>query len=156
MSIWSRTLEMAEKTPPERNRYVDFLRAVSILMVVTGHWLVAAPWYQDGTLFAGDLLELRPRTQWMTWLFQVMPIFFIAQRVTDLRPGLYVLVRHPSHAQSLRESMKSSYLWKEPENLPTGVSLYLLDPADTTSDARMVSCHQVGGISRKLTQLFLV
>ena len=77
MSIWARTLEMAEATPPERNRYVDFLRAVSILMVVTGHWLVATVWYHDGTLTPGDLLELRPRTQWMTWIFQVMPIFFI-------------------------------------------------------------------------------
>jgi len=77
MSIWARTLEMAEATPPERNRYVDFLRAVSILMVITGHWLVAAPWFQDGAFIAGDLLELRPKTQWLTWLFQVMPIFFI-------------------------------------------------------------------------------
>jgi len=76
-SIWVRAVEMAAATPPERNRYVDFLRAVSILMVVTGHWLVAAAWYQDGTLIPGDLLELRPRTQWLTWLFQVMPIFFI-------------------------------------------------------------------------------
>ena len=77
MSIWTRAIEMAGATPPERNRYVDFLRAVSILMVVTGHWLVASAWYQDGTLIPGDLLELRPRTQWLTWLFQVMPIFFI-------------------------------------------------------------------------------
>jgi surface polysaccharide O-acyltransferase-like enzyme len=77
MSIWSQARELAEKTPEERNRYVDFLRAVSILMVVTGHWLVATVWYHDGTFVAGDLLELRPNTQWMTWLFQVMPIFFI-------------------------------------------------------------------------------
>ncbi len=77
MSIWSQAKELAEKTPPERNRYVDFLRAVSILMVVTGHWLVATVWYHDGTFVPGDLLELRPNTQWMTWIFQVMPIFFI-------------------------------------------------------------------------------
>jgi surface polysaccharide O-acyltransferase-like enzyme len=77
MSIWSQARELAEKTPEERNRYVDFLRAISILMVVTGHWLVATVWYHDGTFVAGDLLELRPNTQWMTWLFQVMPIFFI-------------------------------------------------------------------------------
>jgi surface polysaccharide O-acyltransferase-like enzyme len=77
MSIWSQARELAEKTPEERNRYVDFLRAVSILMVVTGHWLVATVWYHDGTFVPGDLLELRPNTQWMTWLFQVMPIFFI-------------------------------------------------------------------------------
>ncbi len=28
-------------------------------------------------LTPGDVLELQPRTQWLTWLFQVMPIFFI-------------------------------------------------------------------------------
>lgn len=77
MSVWSQAIELAERTPEERNRYVDFLRAVSILMVVTGHWLVAAAYYQDGSFVPGDLLELRPRTQWLTWLFQVMPIFFI-------------------------------------------------------------------------------
>ena len=77
MRIWSQARELAEKTPQERNRYVDFLRAVSILMVVTGHWLVATVWYHDGTFVPGDLLELRPNTQWMTWIFQVMPIFFI-------------------------------------------------------------------------------
>lgn len=77
MSVWSQVKEMAEKTPVERNRYVDFLRAVSILMVVSGHWLIVALYYNDGTLTPGDLLELKPNTQWMTWLFQVMPIFFI-------------------------------------------------------------------------------
>jgi len=77
MSIWSQAVEMAAKTPEERNRYVDFLRAVSILMVVTGHWLIVALYYKDGALIPGDLLELRPKTQWLTWVFQVMPIFFI-------------------------------------------------------------------------------
>ena len=77
MSIWSQALDMAAKTPEERNRYVDFLRAVSILMVVTGHWLIVALYYKDGAFIPGDLLELRPNTQWLTWVFQVMPIFFI-------------------------------------------------------------------------------
>ncbi|MGI9236804.1 MAG: acyltransferase family protein [Woeseiaceae bacterium] len=77
MGIWSQAIAMAEKTPDERNRYVDFLRAVSILMVVTGHWLIVALHYKDGMLIPGDLLEMRPRTQWLTWVFQVMPIFFI-------------------------------------------------------------------------------
>ena len=77
MSIWSHAEQLAAKTPAERNRYVDFLRAVSILMVVTGHWLIVALYYQDGKFIPGDLLEMRPNTQWLTWLFQVMPIFFI-------------------------------------------------------------------------------
>jgi hypothetical protein len=32
---------------------------------------------QDGSFVPGDLLEMRPKTQWLTWVFQVMPIFFI-------------------------------------------------------------------------------
>ncbi len=67
---------MAEQTPAERNRYVDFLRAVSILAVIVGHWLIATAWYVDGELITGHLLKQRPETQWLTWLFQVMPVFF--------------------------------------------------------------------------------
>ena len=77
MSVWSQAKELAAVTPEERNRYVDFLRAASILVVVTGHWLVATAYFHDGTLTPGDVLELQPGTQWLTWLFQVMPIFFI-------------------------------------------------------------------------------
>ncbi|MCC6925400.1 acyltransferase [Novosphingobium sp.] len=74
--MWSKAAEMAGKAPPERNRYVDFLRAMSILAVVVGHWLVAAPYMQDGAVQGGHLLGIVPWTQWLTWLFQVMPVFF--------------------------------------------------------------------------------
>jgi hypothetical protein len=77
MGIWAQAVAMAEKTPEKRNRYVDFLRAVSILVVITGHWLIA-PFYVDaGAPAIADVLVIQPRTQWLTWLFQVMPIFFI-------------------------------------------------------------------------------
>jgi peptidoglycan/LPS O-acetylase OafA/YrhL len=77
MGIWSQASGLAAQTPAERNRYVDFLRAVSILVVVIGHWLIATAHYVDGTLTPGHLLKSQPGTQWLTWLFQVMPIFFI-------------------------------------------------------------------------------
>ncbi len=77
MGIWSTAAAMAAQTPPARNRYVDFLRAVSILFVVVGHWLIATVFYADGTLTHGHLLKTHPETHWLTWLFQVMPIFFI-------------------------------------------------------------------------------
>lgn len=77
MGIWSQARSLAEKTPDERNKYVDFLRAVSILFVITGHWLIATAYVQNGTLTYGDLLDIQPTTRWLTWLFQVMPIFFI-------------------------------------------------------------------------------
>lgn len=75
-SFWRRTREVALQAPPERNRYVDFLRALSIGAVVVGHWLVTAPWYTSGGLLIQDLLAVRPWTQWLTLLFQVMPVFF--------------------------------------------------------------------------------
>jgi len=75
--MWSTAKSLAAQTPENRNRYVDFLRAVSILMVITGHWLVATVYYANGTFEGGKLIEVQPSTQWLTWVFQVMPIFFI-------------------------------------------------------------------------------
>lgn len=69
---------MAQQAPPERNRYVDFLRALSIMAVVVGHWLVAAPHLDSsGAVVGGHLLGILPWTQWLTWGFQVMPLFFL-------------------------------------------------------------------------------
>ena len=76
MSIWSQASNMAAQTPADRNRYVDFLRAVSILFVVVGHWIIATAYF-DGEMAIGHLLKSHPNTQWLTWVFQVMPIFFI-------------------------------------------------------------------------------
>ncbi len=77
MQIWSQASQMAAKTPDERNRYVDFLRSASILVVIIGHWLIATAWVVNGEMDAGHLLADRPQLHWLTWLFQVMPIFFI-------------------------------------------------------------------------------
>jgi peptidoglycan/LPS O-acetylase OafA/YrhL len=77
VSAWSRALEAAAQTPPSRNRYVDLLRAVSIGAVVTGHWLIAAPWIDGGRLRLDHMLAIQPWTQWLTLLFQVMPVFFL-------------------------------------------------------------------------------
>jgi fucose 4-O-acetylase-like acetyltransferase len=76
MSLWSRAAHVAARTPASRNRYVDFLRAVSILMVISGHWLVAAPYVVDGQLTLGSMLEYQRWAQLLTWVFQVMPVFF--------------------------------------------------------------------------------
>lgn len=77
MGIWSQVRELAAQTPEDRNRYVDFLRAVSIGVVIIGHWLISAVYYVDGDLVFEHLFEIQPWTQWLTWMFQVMPVFFI-------------------------------------------------------------------------------
>ncbi len=77
MGIWSQAGALAARTPEDRNRYVDFLRAASILFVITGHWLITTAYSGDGGFTAVMMLDARPWTQWLTWVFQVMPIFFI-------------------------------------------------------------------------------
>ncbi len=68
---------MAEATPDHRNRFIDALRAIAILIVVYGHWLVAVVVVGEDGMTAGNLLDVEPWTQWLTWGFQVMPLFFI-------------------------------------------------------------------------------
>ncbi len=77
MGIWSKASELAAQTPATRNRYVDFLRAASILIVIAGHWLMSAVHYADGEFAFAHVFEISPWTQWLTWIFQVMPVFFI-------------------------------------------------------------------------------
>jgi len=77
MQIWTQASKLAAQTPEERNRYVDFLRSVSILVVIIGHWMIATAYYSNGVLAHGHLLKTEPQMQWLTWVFQVMPIFFI-------------------------------------------------------------------------------
>ena len=78
MKMWSLAAELAERTPETRNRYVDFLRAASMLVVVVGHWLAAAPYIDEtSTLVTAQTLTVIPWTAWLTWGLQVMPIFFM-------------------------------------------------------------------------------
>lgn len=74
--IWNRAQQLAAQTPSERNRYVDLLRALSIAIVVLGHWIMAAPSWHEGSPQLDHLFALEPWTRWLTWVFQVMPVFF--------------------------------------------------------------------------------
>jgi uncharacterized membrane protein YgcG len=64
---------VAESTPPKRNPWVAVLRAVSITIVVVGHWLIAVACDADGESTFDRLLKAQPQTHWLTWLFQVGP-----------------------------------------------------------------------------------
>jgi len=78
VAAWSRAAELCDQTPPSRNRYVDFLRAMSMLVVTVGHWLAAAPYFDaNGALTSSHILTVVPWTAWLTWILQVMPIFFM-------------------------------------------------------------------------------
>ncbi|MDO5502233.1 MAG: acyltransferase [Actinomycetia bacterium] len=69
--------ELTDATPTTRNRVVDFLRAVAISVVVLGHWLMAAVVIRDGEVVPNAVLNIADWTHPLTWIFQVMPIFFL-------------------------------------------------------------------------------
>lgn len=62
---------------PLRDLAMDLYRVVAIVVVVLGHWLVAALTYHDGAFGRVDPLVAIPWTQWLTWAFQVVPVFFV-------------------------------------------------------------------------------
>jgi len=66
----------AQRTPEKRNRAVDLYRAVAIMFVVLGHWLLVAPVIINDEVTLTILLSQQRWTQYATWLFQVMPVFF--------------------------------------------------------------------------------
>ncbi len=70
--------DLASATKSDRNRAVDFYRAMAMLAVAYGHW-AAIHIAQDssGALIAGNALEFAPSMSWITWIFQVMPLFFV-------------------------------------------------------------------------------
>ena len=68
--------EAARLTPASRNRAADFYRTIAICFVVLGHWMLVAPYVPAGEIELRNILAEQPWTQFLTWLFQVMPVFF--------------------------------------------------------------------------------
>ncbi|MGD7787013.1 acyltransferase family protein [Propionibacteriaceae bacterium Y1700] len=63
-------------TPDSRNRVVDFLRAAAITVVVLGHWTIVAV-RADAGIQPHGVLDTAAWIHPLTWVFQVMPIFFL-------------------------------------------------------------------------------
>jgi Acyltransferase family len=61
----------------ERVRYLDLLRPVAIGSVVYGHWLLIGLTYSRGRFSDLDTLDYVAWGRWLTWAFQVMPVFFL-------------------------------------------------------------------------------
>lgn len=61
-----------------RDRALDAARAVAMVAVAVGHWLVAEPLLADGGLTVRDVLADLPSAAHLTWVFQVIPLFMVA------------------------------------------------------------------------------
>jgi surface polysaccharide O-acyltransferase-like enzyme len=67
---------LVDATPPERDRYVDFLRALSIGVVVCWHWVLSVTYWNKGSLTMPNPVGDVPLLWALTWFLQIMPVFF--------------------------------------------------------------------------------
>ncbi|MGY4986972.1 acyltransferase family protein [Streptomyces nigrescens] len=68
---------IAAATPADRDRGVDALRALAILGVMLGHWLVTALVADSGTVRVVSPLHQLPQLTPASWLFQTLAVFFL-------------------------------------------------------------------------------
>ncbi|ODR07851.1 acyltransferase [Mycolicibacillus koreensis] len=82
--------EVAAQTPADRDRVIDVIRIVALVGVVAGHTIMATSVIRDGVFVWGNLLTESVIFQALTWVFQIMPLFFfagVAASVNSWRPG---------------------------------------------------------------------
>ena len=70
--------EIEASTPADRDRAIDVIRIVSLVGVVAGHAVMATSIIADGVFIWGNLLTTSVVFQALTWVFQIMPLFFFA------------------------------------------------------------------------------
>lgn len=122
---------LAEATPPTRDRYVDFLRALSIAVVVLGHWLIAAIYWGGGRISGVNALQVIPGLWLATWILQVMPLFFFVGGFSNLvsldaverRGGGYAEFVSSRVARLMRPTTMFLAVW-----VPLAVAADLLTP----------------------------
>lgn len=68
--------DLAAQAPAWRDRYVDFLRGASILVVVVGHWMSAIITLDGGRIILRGAIGVTSGLWILTWILQVMPVFF--------------------------------------------------------------------------------
>ncbi|MGW6980370.1 acyltransferase family protein [Streptomyces sp. NPDC054932] len=101
-------LRIDAATPSSRDRAVDVLRALSILGVVLGHWLVSAVVLRAGGHLGGDSpLRHMPGLTPVTWLLQPLALFFFVGGRVGSRSHASAMARHTGYrawlAQRLRQ-----------------------------------------------------
>jgi fucose 4-O-acetylase-like acetyltransferase len=75
---------ISDVTPAARDRYVDFLRPASIGVVVLGHYLGTVITTTGGHIGQRSLLEVSPQLKLITWILQIMPVFFFVGGFSNL------------------------------------------------------------------------
>jgi hypothetical protein len=82
--------DLDARTPADRDRAIDVIRITALLGVVVGHTVMAISVIRNGVFYWENLLTTSAVFQTLTWVFQIMPLFFFAGAaacVTSWRPG---------------------------------------------------------------------
>lgn len=82
--------EVASQTPADRDRAIDVIRICALIGVVAGHTVMATSMIRDEVFIWDNLLTTSVVFQALTWLLQIMPLFFFAgaaASVTSWTPG---------------------------------------------------------------------
>ncbi|MFH8692378.1 acyltransferase [Streptomyces anulatus] len=114
--------ELAGATPATRDRYVDLLRVASLGAVVLGHWLMAAV-TPDGV---GNLLAVVPALQPLTWLLQVMPVFFFVGGFSHALSYRSLLRKRPERPEGSEDSVYSAFLRARLQRLLRPTTVFVL------------------------------
>lgn len=89
-SLFPSPAEVEAATPAGRDRAIDVIRIVSLVGVVFGHTVMATSTIRDDVFIWSNLLTASTVFQALTWVFQIMPLFFfagVAASVGSWQPG---------------------------------------------------------------------
>jgi len=104
-------------TPPGRDRVVDLLRGASLAIVVAGHTLMAVVVWNRGVPRVDNLLRLVPELEPLTWVLQVIPVFFAAGAIAN---------RSSLHTATVRKEPWRIWMWARTRRLVRPVFYYLV------------------------------
>lgn len=74
----SRADKFAAGTPPDRDRAIDVARLGALVVVIFGHCALLLATIDSGGVRIGNILGEIPALTPVTWVVQVMPLFFLA------------------------------------------------------------------------------
>jgi hypothetical protein len=90
MALFPTPAEVEARTPQDRDRAIDVIRICALVGVVAGHTIMATSTLRDDVFLWGNLLTTSTVFQALTWVFQIMPLFFFAgaaASVTSWQPA---------------------------------------------------------------------
>ena len=104
------------ETPSNRDRSIDAVRAYGLIVVVAGHYLMGIVQWNRNVPHLGNTLSSSIGLQAITWIFQVMPLFFIAGGAANYISWNSAKTKQTSYA---------IWLWKRAHRLLSPALVYL-------------------------------